>query len=351
MHHYFTLTFILCNTVTFFVFISLCRSYLHIYLFCADDSTDVVNKEIGDVLISVNAEFIAEHIIDEDNAVHQDSAGSLELSESQSQPFDPLEPPTQPGEHAAAQVEADKQKQAEKVERARQRRAESERRSKANSERLSKPDVSEPALFVQEQQPPSNADPVVQKQEPSFGDPLVEKKGRSAVRKFKASECTTPRRSPRVPSAALNSEGTRRHSPRVLQMKNANAPPAGKSKAPAAAANAKVPAVPKAKAPAAAKANAPAAPNSKAPAAAKSKAKAKSGHVEKKGAGREKMSASVVKKLPSKRRRAVSFDEDDDDFVDEMLHVSEESDDADDDISQVMVLFTCTVLFFVLYYQ
>ena len=66
MHHYFTLTLILCNTVTFFVFISLCRSYLHIFLFCADDSTDVVNKEIGDVLVSVNTEFRAEDIIAED---------------------------------------------------------------------------------------------------------------------------------------------------------------------------------------------------------------------------------------------------------------------------------------------
>ena len=91
------------------------------FLFCVDDSTDFVNKEIGDVLVSVNAEFRAEDIIAEDNAVHQDSAGSLELSESQSQPFDPFEPPTQPGEHAAAQVEADRQRQAKKVERARQR--------------------------------------------------------------------------------------------------------------------------------------------------------------------------------------------------------------------------------------
>ena len=103
-----------------------------LFMFCVDDAAGLAgkqglaDKQIGEVLASVNAEFRSEGSAGGDNAVSHDSVDSLDLSETQSPPpFDPNEPVTQPGEMANAQLEAERVKQAGKLQRARERRAHS----------------------------------------------------------------------------------------------------------------------------------------------------------------------------------------------------------------------------------
>ena len=74
-------------------------------------------ETISNVIASVEKEFGTKS---DDGGQSDDtdlSAGSLELSETQSQPFDPLEPVTQP-EDVPAQLAAEKERKKRKVQRA-----------------------------------------------------------------------------------------------------------------------------------------------------------------------------------------------------------------------------------------
>ena len=159
-------------------FFDYCES--NIYSLTAEELIGSYQKNINDVVSSVDAEY-----------------GSLQLSETQSQSVTGSEPVTQL-EDVPAQLAAEAEKVAGKIKRAK--------------ERLKK------NTTVNE----SDA-----------------RKKRTAVRKCKASDSSSPRRSPRV--IPVVGEGSTRESPRLLAKKDSSHPTKSKAAAPSTRSKAAAP--------------------------------------------------------------------------------------------------------------
>ena len=129
------------------------------------------------------------------------SAGSLELSETQSQPFDPLEPVTQP-EDVPAQLAAEKQRKIRKIQRAAEQRKKGE--AEIAAETLSAAAGPDKSVVSAPKRP------------------AKKKKSRLAVRKQKEVVVGTPQRSPRVHGTSVSSGGSKPDSPHVLASKKAS---------------------------------------------------------------------------------------------------------------------------------